>query len=170
MRTDDAQAAFVDRLDRHRRILVKVAGAYCRDEADREDLIAEIVAQLWRAYGRFEERSAFSTWMYRIAVNVAISFHRTKMRTAKAVEPAEPAILEMLPAPAEALSDDALTLVREIIEGLDELNRALMLLYLDDYSYAEIATILGISETNVATKVGRIKQRLKRDIAAQNEL
>jgi RNA polymerase sigma factor (sigma-70 family) len=80
MRTNDAQTAFVECLDRHRGILIKVAGACCRDLAGREDLIAEIVAQLWRAYGRFDERAAFSTWMYRIAVNVAISFRRAEMR------------------------------------------------------------------------------------------
>jgi len=170
MRTGDAQVSFVDRLDRHRGILVKVAGAYCRDAAGREDLTAEIVAQLWRAYGRFDERAAFSTWMYRIAVNVAISFHRTEVRKAGNVEPAEPAILETLASRADAGSDDALAQVREFIEELDALNRALMLLYLDDNSYAEIAAILGISETNVATKIGRIKQRLKRDIAAHNKL
>jgi RNA polymerase sigma factor (sigma-70 family) len=168
MRSSDSQAAFVDRLDRHRGVLVKVAGAYCRDALGREDLIAEIVAQLWRAYGRFDERAAFSTWMYRIAVNVAISFHRSELRKSRNVEPAEPAFLATLPLP-EAQSDDALALVREFIEELDELNRALMLLYLDDHSYAEIAAILGISETNVATKIARIKQRLKRDIAARND-
>jgi RNA polymerase sigma factor (sigma-70 family) len=152
MRTDDAQATFVDCLDRHRGILVKVAGACCRDASGREDLIAEIVAQLWRAYGRFDERAAFSSWMYRIAVNVAISFHRTEARKAGNVGPAEAAILETLASPAEAQSDDAIAQVREFIEELDALNRALMLLYLDDNSYAEIAAILGISETNVATR------------------
>ena len=170
MRTNDAQTAFVECLDRHRGILIKVAGACCRDLAGREDLIAEIVAQLWRAYGRFDERAAFSTWMYRIAVNVAISFRRAEMRKTRNVEAAEPAILEMLPSPAEPQSDAALALVREFIEELDELNRALMILYLADNSYAEIAAILGISETNVATKIGRIKQRLKRDIAARSPL
>jgi RNA polymerase sigma-70 factor (ECF subfamily) len=170
MRTNDAQSAFVDRLERHRGVLFKVAGAYCRDAAGREDLIAETVAQLWRAYGRFDERAAFSTWMYRIAVNVAISFQRAEMRKARNVEAAEPAVLEMLPSPPAAPSDDALALVREVIEDLDELNRALMILYLDDNSYADIAAILGISETNVATKIGRIKQRLKRDIAARNNV
>jgi RNA polymerase sigma-70 factor (ECF subfamily) len=93
-----------------------------------------MVAQLWRAYRRFDERTAFSTWMYRIAVNVAILFHRSEIR---------------------------------LIENLDELNRALMLLYLDDKPYAEIAAILGISETNVATKISRIKQRLKRDVGVR---
>jgi RNA polymerase sigma-70 factor (ECF subfamily) len=156
MRTNDAQTAFVECLDRHRGILIKVAGAYCRDLAGREDLIAEIVAQLWRAYGRFDERAAFSTWMYRIAVNVAISFRRAEMRKTRNVEAAEPAILEMLPSPPEPQSDAALALVREFIEELDELNRALMILYLADNSYAEIAA-----------KIGRIKQRLKRDIAAR---
>jgi RNA polymerase sigma factor (sigma-70 family) len=170
MRSNGAQNAFVERLERHRGVLVKVAGAYCRDAAGREDLIAEIVAQLWRAYGRFDERAAFSTWMYRVAVNVAISFQRAEMRKARNVEPAEPAVLEMLPSSPEAQSDDALTLVRDVIEELDELNRALMILYLDDNSYAEIAAILGISETNVATKIGRIKQRLKRDIAARSNV
>jgi RNA polymerase sigma factor (sigma-70 family) len=167
MRTNDAQTAFVDRLNRHRGILIKVAGAYCRDLAGREDLIAEIVAQLWRGYGRFDERAAFSTWMYRIAVNVAISLRRIETRAARHVEPAETAFLETLPSPPEAQGDDALALVREFIEKLDELNRALMLLYLDDYAYVEIAAILGISETNVATKISRIKRRLKRDIEAR---
>jgi RNA polymerase sigma-70 factor (ECF subfamily) len=167
MRTNDAQTAFVECLDRHRGILIKVAGAYCRDLAGREDLIAEIVEQLWRAYGRFDERAAFSTWMYRIAVNVAISLRRIETRAARHVEPAETAILEMLPSPPEAQSDDALALVREFIEKLDELNRALMLLYLDDYSYVEIAAILGITETHVATKISRIKRRLKHDIEAR---
>jgi RNA polymerase sigma factor (sigma-70 family) len=170
MRSNGAQNAFVERLERHRGVLVKVAGAYCRDAAGREDLIAEIVAQLWRAYGRFDERAAFSTWMYRIAVNVAISFQRAEMRKTRNIEPAEPVVLEMLPSSPEAQSDDALTLVRDVIEELDELNRALMILYLDDNSYAEIAAILGISETNVATKIGRIKQRLKRDIAARSNV
>jgi RNA polymerase sigma factor (sigma-70 family) len=101
-------------------------------------------------------------------VNVAISFHRSELRKSRNVEPAEPAIFATLPLP-EPQSDDALALVREFIEELDELNRALMLLYLDDHSYAEIAAILGISETNVATKIARIKQRLKRDIAARND-
>ena len=170
MRTDDVQAAFVDRLDRHRGILVKVAGAYCRDAAGREDLIAEVVAQLWRAYGRFDERAAFSTWMYRIAVNVAISFERTEVRKARNVEPAEPAISRNAAGTGGRAKRRCDCARARVDRKARRLNRALMLLYLDDYSYAEIAAMLGISETNVATKIGRIKQRLKRDIRAQNKL
>jgi RNA polymerase sigma factor (sigma-70 family) len=166
MAMDDAKAAFVDLLERHRAILVKVANAYCRDTTSREDLIQEIATQLWRAHSRFDGRGSFSTWMYRIAVNVAISFYRTERRKASKVELADRATLEEVATPQETGNGEALTLLREFVDRLDDLNRALMILYLDDNSYAEIAAILGISETNVATKIGRIKGRLKDEIGA----
>jgi len=168
MTTEGSQAAFVDRLDRHRGILLKVAAAYCRNPADREDLIAETIAHLWRSFTRFEGRSSFSTWMYRIAVNVAISFRRSETRKNRNIVPAEASVIEQIASPPETQEDDRLGPIRDFIEKLDELNRALMLLYLDDYPYAEIAAILGITETNVATKIGRIKERLKRTVAGQS--
>jgi len=164
--TNDAQAAFVERLDRHRGILLKVATAYCRGAADREDLVQDMIVQLWRAYGRFDGRYSFSTWMYRIAVNVAISFYRSTTRWPR-VAPAGSAVLEELAAPEEPAEHGRLATLRGLIEELDPLNRALMILYLDDYPYAEIAAILGITETNVATKIGRIKERLRRNVAAR---
>lgn len=166
MSTGGLQGAFVDRLDRHRAILFKVAATYCRDAADREDLVSEMIAQLWRAYDRFDERSRFSTWMYRIAINVAISFARTQTRARRRLVP-EGSLLERIADQPEAETDDRLSQVRELIEQLDPLSRALMLLYLDDYPYCEIASMLGITETNVATKLGRIKQQLKRKVAGQ---
>ncbi|MGC1379762.1 MAG: RNA polymerase sigma factor [Candidatus Baltobacteraceae bacterium] len=165
MTTQELQAAFVAELDRHRGILLKVARAYCRDSATREDLAQEIVAQLWRAYPRFDASRSFSTWMYRIVVNVAISFHRTQMRATRNVVATEGALFDRLPAQYEDGYDDRLELVYALVGELDGLNRALMMLYLDDYPYAEIAAILGISESNVATKIGRIKERLRRATA-----
>ncbi len=165
MSTGGLQGAFVDRLDRHRAILFKVAAAYCRNATDREDLVAEMIAQLWRAYDRFDARSKFSTWMYRIVMNVAISFARTQTRAQRRLVPAHGALLERIADQAEAETDSRLSQARELIEQLDPLSRALMLLYLDDYPYCEIASMLGISETNVATKIGRIKQQLKREVA-----
>jgi RNA polymerase sigma factor (sigma-70 family) len=107
--------------------------------------------------------------MYRIAVNVAISFYRSETRKRRDVLAAEPASFDRLTAPSQAPeTDDRLACLHEFIDQLDELNRALMVLYLDDKSYAEIAAILGISETNVATKIGRIKQKLKGKVAAQS--
>jgi RNA polymerase sigma factor (sigma-70 family) len=160
----EGQAAFLERIDRHRGILFKVANAYCRSREDREDLMQETIAQLWRSYPRFDGRVAFSTWMYRIAMNVAISFHRRETRKRRLAQAPE-SILERLPAPTEPESDDRFELIEVLIEQLPALDRGLMLLYLDDYSYAEIGAILGISESNVGTKINRIKDRLKRNAA-----
>jgi RNA polymerase sigma-70 factor (ECF subfamily) len=165
MTVRDARHAFIDRLNEHRGILSRVANAYCRNPADRDDLVQDIVVQLWRAHPRFDGRSSFSTWAYRIAVNVAISFCRGQTRKKRDVVATEPAAFDRFAA-HEAEADDQLAQLRALVDGLDELNRALMILYLDDRSYAEIAEILGISETNVATKIARIKQKLKRAVTS----
>src|SRR5580704_1822634 len=137
MTTSDAQATFVERIDGHRAILFKVASAYCRRAADREDLVAETIAQLWKAYGRFDERLRFSTWMYRIAVNVAISSYRSETRRRRVVVPTNESIVEEIPAPPAAEEEDErLAIVRDLVEGLDGLDRALMILYLDDHPHA----------------------------------
>jgi len=156
------QESFVERLDRHRGILFKVANAYCAKPAEREDLIQETIAQLWRSYGRFDARSSFATWMYRIAMNVAISYYRSETRKRRRVAPFEESVFERFPASDGGQTDDRLDLLRELIGQLPPLDRALVLLYLDDFPHAEIASILGISETNVGTKIARIKERLKR--------
>ena len=163
MKADAIQEAFLDRLDRHRGILIKVARAYCHNPADRGDLVQETIGQLWRSYERFDARASFSTWMYRIAVNVAISFYRGATRQGRGLVPAEECVLEEIAAPQEANRDDRLDRLHDLIERLGPFDRALVLLYLDDYSHAEIAAMLGISETNVSTKIGRIKERLKRE-------
>lgn len=165
MTVNDSRRAFMGRLDEHRGILVRVANAYCRNPADRDDLVQDIVVQLWRAHPRFDGRASFSTWAYRIAVNVAISFCRTQTRKRRDVVQTEPAAFDRLAAFVDE-ADDQLTQVRAWIDGLDEMNRALMVLYLDDRPYAEIAEILGISETNVATKIARIKQKLKQAVTS----
>jgi RNA polymerase sigma factor (sigma-70 family) len=168
MSTDGRQGAFLERIDRHRAILFKVAGAYAATAQDREDLMQETIAQLWRSYPRFDSRVAFSTWMYRVAMNVAISFCRSETRKRRSSSPMPQSVLERVPASEGSESDQQLALVRELIDQLEPLDRALMLLYLEDYTHAEIASILGISETNVGTKIGRIKERLKRHAAMKN--
>lgn len=164
MISTQAQDRFLALLDAHKKILYKVANAYCRNPEDRRDLVQEIVVQLWRSFGRFDERAAFSTWMYRIAMNVATSFYRSESRRARRTELVEEPILEILAvdrAAPEESSDDIRQLHRFIGE-LDELNRALVILYLDGNSHETIGEILGISTTNVGTRVGRIKERLRK--------
>ena len=164
MTTSPAQDRFLALLDTHKRILYKVANAYCRNAEDRPDLVQEIVVQLWRSFGRFDERAAFSTWMYRIAMNVAISFYRSESRHARRTELVEEPALEIL-AMDHALppEPDDIRQLHRFIGELDELNRALVILYLDGNSHDTIGEILGISTSNVGTRIGRIKERLRRD-------
>lgn len=155
------QDRFLTLLDEHKKILYKVASSYCRSAADRPDLVQEIAAQLWRSFDRYDESYRFSTWMYRIALNVAISFYRTEARRSRHTVPAEESILDIA-ADAPAAEEEGLQALYRLIAQLDELDRALILLYLDGNRYDTIADILGISETNVGTKISRIKQRLRR--------
>lgn len=151
-------------LDAHRGILFKVAATYCPRVEDRNDLIQEMSLQVWRSYPRFDDRCKFSTWMYRIALNVAISFHRQAQVHRHLLWGDDH--LQDLPAPADpGPPDEEMQALHRFIEGLDGLNKALVLLYLDDKPHAEIAEILGISASNVATKLSRLKQRIREGLA-----
>jgi RNA polymerase sigma factor (sigma-70 family) len=159
----DADARFAELIERHRGIVVKVAAMYCRNRADREDVAQEIVTQLWRAYPKYDATRTFSTWMYRIALNVAISFVRTNsvhVRHAVALDDRHD-----VEDSSTSEDDERVRSLYAFIEQLDALNRALLLLYLDEHSYRDIAVILGITETNVATKISRLKQRFAREVA-----
>ncbi len=151
------------KLEEHRGILASVANAYCRDRAAREDVMQSIAAELWRVYPRYDGRARFSTWMYRIAVNMAISYYRRERRHLRSVTDYDQERLESLPAEPAEDEDEQRTALHQLIDGLDDLHRALLVLYLDGNSYAQIADVLGISETNVATKLSRVKERLRRN-------
>jgi RNA polymerase sigma factor (sigma-70 family) len=153
------QDRFLTLIEEHRKILYKVCNAYCNSRDDREDLAQEITVQLWRSFGAFDARCRFSTWMYRIALNVAISYNRRESTRARYLISADDRLLESI-ADTERQSDE-IVLLHQFIADLDPLNKALMLLYLDGYSYREIAEVLGIRETNVATKINRLKQAMK---------
>lgn len=146
-------------LDEHKKIVYKISNSYCANRDDRDDLAQEIVVQLWRSFGSFDERHRFSTWMYRVALNVAISFYRRESARAQRLVPAGESLLETND--AEQHEPEDLILLNQFIENLDPLNKALILLYLDGHTYREIADILGITETNVATKISRLKTTMK---------
>lgn len=162
----DRQRQFETLLQEHRGIVLKVASVYAHGSEDRSDLAQEIAVQLWRSFGGYDPaRAKFSTWMYRVALNVAISHVRQAARDER-LEPLDAGHLE-LPGEADVSQpDERLAALYAFIGQLDPLNRALILLYLEDRSHAEIAQVLGISETNVATKIGRIKQKLRGQMTA----
>jgi RNA polymerase sigma-70 factor (ECF subfamily) len=160
MKRDAAgEADFVARVERHAGIVRKVALSYARTAADRRDLEQEILAELWKAWPRYDARRPFATWMYRVALNVAISHARSQRWHAPETAALDDGEIGALDDTTERAHG-----VRELlafIGGLDELNRALILLCLEGQSYGEIADILGISETNVATRINRAKETLR---------
>lgn len=165
MTTPDLQETFQDRVEQHKKILYKVCNAYCRDRDSREDLAQEIMFQLWRSFGKFDGRCQFSTWMYRIALNVAISFYRSETTRTRHVFSDEQRLLEAVVEPES--QPEEVRLLYEFIGELDPLSRALILLYLDANNYKEIAEIVGISETNVATKISRLKSKMKQEFGTK---
>ena len=155
---------FLRLLNEHKGILYKVANAYSKGQDERNDLEQEIILHLWKAFPKFDERLRFSTWMYRVALNVAISSLRSRKKDWVSLESA----LEHRAAD-EVASGDEIRILREMLAGLDELSRALMLLYLEGYTHAEIGEILGLSATNVGTRISRITASLQKQ-AAVHEL
>jgi RNA polymerase sigma factor (sigma-70 family) len=150
----------------HKGIIYKVANSYCRNAEDRKDLVQEIIVHLWKSHGRYDDRFKLSTWIYRIALNVAISAYRREKKRSERVAPLEEIIVE--PATEPGRPDPKVATLHRIIDQLDELNRALMILYLDDNSYRDIAGVLGLTETNVATKINRLKLKIKEQFTQTN--
>lgn len=161
MRTPGDKEAFLQLMDDHKGIIIKICHTYCPDTNEREDLAQEIMYQLWRSVGSFDDEHRFSTWMYRVALNVAISFYRkAKIKNSVITSQNETDEIADTTEGKEELENDILQL-QQFINELKELDRALMFLYLESKTYREIAEILGISETNVATRINRIKDKLK---------
>ena len=154
------QERFEALLASHLGILFRVVQTYSRQPDDQQDLAQEIRLQLWRAFAKYDERRQFSTWMYRIALNVAISWTRhTSFRSRRSVPLTDVADFAETPSP-----DENLHALHQLIDRLDPLNRALLLLYLEDLSTAEIGEVLGITPGNVATKISRLKQLLREQV------
>ena len=153
---------FEQLLETHRGIAFKVAFTYSRTKEERDDLVQEIYLQLWRSFPTYERTRRFSTWMYRVALNAAISHARRLSRDGRQQsEPLTDVHLETIGAAENDPEDERLDTLRLTLNQLEPLNRTLMMLYLDECSYAEIAEIVGLRETNVATKINRIKKRLR---------
>ena len=133
-------------------------------QADREDLFQEITLQAWKAYGSFRGDAKFSTWLYRVALNTAITFFRKEKR--------KPDIYstDVVPDQTEETIDPVEEQVKAMytaIGNLSSVDKAIVMLYLEDYSYIEIGDMMGITANNVAVKMNRIKARLKEETQKQ---
>jgi RNA polymerase sigma factor (sigma-70 family) len=162
-------AEFLQLIRDNKGILFKISNSYCRNRDDREDLMQEIIYQLWKSARGFDSNRKFSTWMYRIALNVAISYYRRQQRSGLRIAfGGELHLMELADHQPETDTDEKIGLLQQFISGQNELDKALMILYLEERPYREIAEILGITETNVATKLSRIKGRLKQYLLTLN--
>jgi RNA polymerase sigma-70 factor (ECF subfamily) len=154
----DRQAAFLRLIEQHQGILHRVRSLYAADADDGKDLVQEILMQLWRSFPSFRGEAAFSTWMYRVALNTAL-LRRRKSR-ARPREEADPEVLAATAAGPGPANPDVATLHR-CIRGLPSLDRAIVLLHLEGQSHEEIAATTGLSRGNVGVRLVRIKGRLR---------
>ena len=158
----DKKERFTWVVKEHEALIFKVASLYTNSLEDREDLFQEIVFQLWKSFDSFKERSKLSTWMYRVAMNTAIYNLKTSKRKVNTI----PIDLEREKS-AEVIDEqeeEKIKLLYKNIQSLNLLERGLILLYLEGKSHEEIASILGITTTNVGTKFSRIKEKLRTKI------
>jgi RNA polymerase sigma-70 factor, ECF subfamily len=155
------QEAFVGLVSDHRGMLYKVCRLYCFTPPDRQDLFQEIVFQLWRSYPSFRGEARISTWLYRIALNTAISGLRKQRGLITTVDPGRlPAELQDIQYPEE--KEQQIQALYAAIEQLTEVERALTMLYLENKSYQEMEEILGISQNNLRVKMNRIRDKLRK--------
>jgi RNA polymerase sigma-70 factor (ECF subfamily) len=164
----DKSDIFISIVESHKGIIHKIVNLYSRENEDRNDLVQEILLQLWKSFDNYNEQYKYSTWIYRIALNVGISFYRKEKSRGKFSNPFTEAIFQIVDTHDDTDIDKKASLLWKLLNELKELDKALMLLYLEGKSHKETAEILGITETNVSTKVNRIKSSLQQKISKLN--
>ncbi|MDB5133463.1 MAG: polymerase subunit sigma-70 [Mucilaginibacter sp.] len=140
-------------------LIFKVCNMYCNNKEDKEDLFQDIILQLWRAYPTFKGDSKISTWMYRIAINNAITRLR-KQTKRKAFNELDDEAMQIA-VKENTGTDERILLMYDAIKKLSEVERAVTMLYMEECSYKEMAEILGLSETNIGFKLNKIKSKLR---------
>jgi RNA polymerase sigma-70 factor (ECF subfamily) len=147
-------------------IIHKVANMFCKSREDKDDLIQEIMTQLWSSFEKYDDAYKLGTWMYRVSLNIAISFYRKKQTLENLFIPLDEKHDIISPDENEnEVEINNLELLEKFISELKEFDKALMLLYLEKKSHQEISEILGITTSNVSTKIARIKEGLKQQFS-----
>ena len=160
MQKQEAEKEFERLVQEHELLLRKICRIYAYTNADRQDLFQEIVIHLWKAYPNFKGNSKLSTWLYRVAINTAISGLRKKKDFIQNYKPAD------IPEPAnehcgEYDEEEKLKQLYRAIEQLNAVEKAIVMLYMEDHSYEEMEEIIGLSQGNLRVKMNRIKEKLR---------
>ncbi len=158
MNDSSIEKAFIELIQKNERLIYKVCSVYISDEFPIADLYQEVVFNLWKGFPKFRNECSVSTWMYRVALNTCITGIRKELKRPKHVPILE--LKELLIEP-ESMEENIREMYR-LIYQLKTLERAIILLYLEEKSYQEIADITGLTVSNVAVKLSRIKEKLKK--------
>jgi RNA polymerase sigma-70 factor (ECF subfamily) len=166
LHSPDIEKEFEKHISENEMLIYKVCSIYAYTDADRQDLFQEIVIQLWNSFQKFKGDAKFSTWLYRVAINTAITGLRKQKDIITSYEPAA------LPANIKDDStgmeeEERLQYLHAAIEKLNQFEKAIVMLYMEDRSYEEMEDILGLSQGNLRVKMNRIKQKL-RDLTKNN--
>jgi RNA polymerase sigma-70 factor (ECF subfamily) len=154
MEKQNLETEFLEMLRNYNGIIYKVASFYTDKTTTIDDLYQDVVLNLWKSFPNFRNESQISTWIYRIALNTCVSYYRKSVRRPTSVKITQDIkVFEQ--------ENEAITELYACISQLGKLERALIFLYLEDRPYKEISEIVGITTTNVSTKINRIKEKLK---------
>ncbi len=158
--TQELEKQFVKLLDENQNIIHKVCRVYTNNSDAHKDLFQEVTIQLWKAYPKFRGDAKFSTWMYRVALNTAITIYRKSKRQIQTSDISD-FHYRLESSEYDATMDEQMKLLYKAIHQLSDVEKALILLYLEDKPYREIAQTMGLTEVNARVKVNRIKGKLK---------
>jgi RNA polymerase sigma factor (sigma-70 family) len=158
----DKKDIFISALKENEGFIYKIASVYTNNTEDRNDLVQEIIYQLWKSFDSFQQKSSLSTWIYRVALNVAL--YQLKLSKKKVLTiPIDERFINSAEIDNNE-NEEKWKIFKEQIDSLNLLDKGIVMLYLDNKSYDEIAEIIGISKSNVGTKILRIKEKLKSQI------
>lgn len=162
----DTKETFINAIKANEGLIYKIASVYTDNAEDRKDLVQEIIYNLWKSFASFNQKSSLSTWMYRVAMNVAIYHLKITKRKISTI-PLDGENFDFTDVKNTDYEDELKTFGL-YLNNLNQLDKGIVMLYLENKSYAEIAEIIGISESNVGTKMSRIKEKLKKQIVNTN--
>lgn len=153
---------FVEIFEANIGIIYKISKAYTGTAADRDDLINDIALELWKAFPRFKGHAKISTWIYRIALNTSMNYKRRQKKEISLFSDLKQ--IDNISTLLDNEDNSNIDLLYSCIKDLDEINKAIIILYLDNNSHDEISEITGISKTNVGTRISRIKEQLRKSV------
>lgn len=162
----DNKPAFEKLVDDNKGIVYRICHSFCGEKEDRDDLAQEILYNLWKSYATYTPDHKLSTWVYRVSMNVAISYYRKEKRALQ-FSPYSEELIKVETENKQGENDEKLKMLYQFIQELKEIDKSVLILYLDDKSHREISEIVGISESNVGTKINRIKEQLKKKFKNQ---